>query len=59
MRKIRAEMPSNPQQNDLGIESNALLGADVGRMPGLASATLAAGGPPGRIVTRAVSFFGL
>jgi hypothetical protein len=29
MRKISAEMPSNPQQNDLGMESNALIGFDV------------------------------
>ena len=34
-------MPSSPQQNDLGMQSNASLGVDVGR-----------------IVTRAVSFFG-
>jgi hypothetical protein len=40
MRKIRAETPSNPQQNHRGMELNA-----------------AADGP-GRMVMRAVSFFG-
>ena len=49
MRKIRAEMPSNPQQNDLGRESNGSIAWDV--------ATLTGAGFD-RMVIRAVSFFG-
>ena len=43
MRKIRAEMPSNPQQNDLGMESNALIGFDVATMTGAGCTAVAAG----------------
>jgi hypothetical protein len=49
MRKIRAERPSNPQQNDLGMESNASIAWDP--------ATLTGAGFD-RTVIRAVSLFG-
>jgi hypothetical protein len=57
MRKIRAEMPSKPQQNDLGMESNALIALDVAPMIG-PGCSVPAGDRLGRIVMRAVSFFG-
>jgi hypothetical protein len=41
MRKISAEMPSNPQQSDLGMESNASIALDVATMTG-AGCTMAA-----------------
>ncbi len=43
MRKISAEMPSNPQQNHLGMESNASIAPDVATMTG-AGCTVAAAG---------------
>src|SRR6266853_6007091 len=50
MRKISAEMPSNPQQNHPGMESNASIESDV--------ATIAAAGDlPSRMGMRAVSFW--
>jgi hypothetical protein len=51
MRKISAEMPSNPQQNHPGMESNASIASDVATMA-------AAGDLPSRMGMRAVSFFG-
>ena len=58
MRKISAEMPSNPQQNQRGMESNASLAMDVGTMAGPACVMPAAADCLGGIVMRAVSFFG-
>jgi hypothetical protein len=58
MTKIRAEMPSKPQQNHLGIESNASSALDVGTMPGLALPMDDAADRLGGMVMRAVSFFG-
>jgi hypothetical protein len=58
MRKIRAEMPSKPQQNDLGMESNALIALDVAPMIGTGCPVPAAGDLPNRMGMRAVSFFG-
>ena len=40
MRKMRAEMPSNPQQNALGRESNGSLVLDVVTMTGEAGVML-------------------
>jgi hypothetical protein len=57
MRKISAEMPSNPQQNHCGIESNASPAMDVGRVPDVVCATAVAGRWGGQEM-RAVSFFG-
>ena len=55
---MRAERPSNPQQNQLGTESNAPTEVDVATMPG-AVCTMAVGGDASdEIVMRAVSFFG-
>ena len=55
MRKISAEMPSNPQQNHLGMESNASIALDVATMADYCR-------PQSRfrcrMVMRAVSFFG-
>lgn len=51
-------MPSKPQQNDLGMESNALIALDVAPMIGTGCAVPAARDRLGRIVMRAVSFFG-
>ncbi|HEY2615125.1 MAG TPA: hypothetical protein VGI42_05410 [Chthoniobacterales bacterium] len=71
MRKIRAEMPSNPQQNDLGMESKTSPGLDVatitrgvcavaaGRViSGCVFFMFTVGAGLGRMVIRAVSFFG-
>jgi hypothetical protein len=43
MRKISAETPSNPQQKDLGMKSNALIPLDVATMTGAGCTTSAAG----------------
>jgi hypothetical protein len=72
MRKINAEMPSNPQQNHLGMESNASIVLDGATMTGDVCAiagrvirgcvflTVNAGAGDGfdSMVMRAVSFFG-
>ena len=58
MRKISAEMPSNPQQNHRGVESKVSLVVDVGTGPGPACTMPRANGGPGGRVMRAVSFFG-
>jgi hypothetical protein len=58
MRKIRAERPSNPQQNHLGVESNASLAADGGMMADPVRLVSAATDRAGGIAMRAVSFFG-
>jgi hypothetical protein len=55
MRKIRAEMPSNPQQNHLGMELNASIALDVAPMTGAGCVLAAAGDRLGRIVMSAVS----
>jgi hypothetical protein len=59
MRKMRVEMPSNPQQNCLGMESNAPIAVDVGTLPGLLCGRPAASGSLDTRAMRAVSFFGL
>jgi hypothetical protein len=52
MRKIRAEMPSNPQQNHLGMESNASIALDVATMTGPGCKMVAAG----RVISDCVFF---
>ena len=49
MKKIRAEMPSNPQQNHLGMESNVLIARGVAAITGAGCKPVAAGwvGGPG------------
>ena len=59
MRKIRAERPSNPQQNHLGMESNPSIALDVAARPGAGWTMAGDGDGRGKIVIRAVSFFGL
>ena len=57
MRKIRAERPSNPQQNRLGMESNASTEADVATIAGAVCLTIG-GDASDKRAMRAVSFFG-
>jgi hypothetical protein len=52
MRKISAEMPSNPQQNQFGMELNASIALDVATMTG-ASCTMVAAG---RVISDCVFF---
>ena len=58
MRKMSVEMPSNPQQNQLGMESSASIALETATMTGAGCRTDAAGDCLGRMVMRAVSFFG-
>jgi hypothetical protein len=54
MRKMRAEMLSNPQQNHLGMESRTSVALDVATMTGAGCVLAAAGDRLGRIVMRAI-----
>jgi hypothetical protein len=58
MRKISTEMPSNPQQNDLGMESNALIVIDGSTMTGAGCTTVAAGRAVGLGWTKTPAGFG-
>jgi hypothetical protein len=59
MRKIRDERPSKPQQNHLGMDSNASIALDVATRRGAVLAGTPGGNGWGEMAMRAVSFFGL
>ena len=54
---MRAERPSKPQQNDLGMESNALTALDVATIPGAGCKMAGPRDSLGTRAMRAVSFF--